>query len=80
MFSLNLILIALLELLATHALALPKDPKWHDPSRNSVPMSESPQSQNWYQPLDHPVHSLFKRTQDDGAVIYAPVGSPGQSI
>ena len=70
---LSLILIALL---ATHALALPK---WHDLSRNSVPM---PDSQTWYQPPDHPVHALFKRTQDDGADIdiYAPVGSPGKSI
>lgn len=72
MLSLNIILIALP---AAHAIALPK---WHDLSRNTVPMS-SP-SQAWYHSPDHPVHALFRRIEDDGAVVYPPVGSSGKTI
>lgn len=72
MLSLILILIALP---AIHAIALPNG---HDLSRNSVPVS-SP-SQAWYHAPDHPVNALFRRIQDDGAIVYAPVGSPGKPI
>ena len=73
MLSLNLFLVVLP---AVHAIALPK---WHDVlSRSSVPVS-SP-SQAWYHSPDHPVHALFRRAQDDAAVVYPPVGSPGKTI
>jgi hypothetical protein len=32
----------------------------------------------WYQPADHPAHSLFKRAPGDGTA-YPAVGSPGES-
>lgn len=66
MLSLNLFLVALL---ATHAIAL---------SPNNLPVSRP--NQTWYHPPDHPVHRLFRRTQDDGPVVYAPVGSPRKPI